>query len=74
MDQAFRVLIGQVGLTPVDAALLCSTTPTRELHLDGFGVLAPGAVADLAVLDATCHVVQTWIGGLLAYSALPAAS
>ena len=74
MDKAFRVLIGQVGLTPVDAALLCSTTPARELHLDGFGVLAPGAVADLAVLDATCHVVQTWIGGQLAYSALPAAS
>jgi N-acetylglucosamine-6-phosphate deacetylase len=74
MDKAFRVLIGQVGLTPVDAAILCSTTPARELHLDGFGVLAPGAFADLAVLDATCHVVQTWIGGQLAYSALPAES
>jgi N-acetylglucosamine-6-phosphate deacetylase len=68
------VLIGQVGLTPVDAAILCSTTPARELHLDGFGVLAPGAFADLAVLNATCRVVQTWIGGQLAYSALPAES
>ncbi len=74
MDKAFRMLIGKVGLTPVDAAILCSTTPARELHLDGFGIVAPGAVADLAVLDATCQVKQTWIGGHLAYSALPAAS
>jgi N-acetylglucosamine-6-phosphate deacetylase len=71
MDRAFRVLIGKVGLTPVDAAVLCSTTPARELHLDGFGVLAPGAMADLAVLDSTCRVVQTWIGGELAFTSLP---
>ena len=68
------MLIGQVGLTPVDAAVVCSTTPARELHLDGFGVLAPGAMADLAVLDSTCQVVQTWIGGQLAFSSLPAGS
>lgn len=72
MDRAFRVLIGQVGLTPVDAAVLCSTTPARELRLEGFGVLAPGAVADLAVLDSNCQVIQTWIGGQLAFSSLPA--
>ncbi len=74
MDNAFRVLLGQVGLSPVDAAILCSTTAARELQLDGFGVLAPEAMADIAVLDHTCRVVQTWIGGQLAYSALPAAS
>ncbi len=71
MDRAFRVLIGKVGLTPVDAAIVCSTTPARELHLEGFGVLAPGAMADLVVLDSTCHVVQTWIGGRPAFSTLP---
>jgi N-acetylglucosamine-6-phosphate deacetylase len=72
MDKAFRMLIGKVGLSPVDAAILCATTAARELHLEGFGVLAPGAMADLAVLDAACHVMQTWIGGHLAFSALPA--
>ena len=51
-----------------------AAAPARELHLDGFGVLAPGAVADVAVLDSSCRVKQTWIGGGLAYSALPAAS
>jgi len=74
MDKAFRTLIGPVGLTPVDAAVLCSTTPARELHMEGFGVLAAGVVADVAVLDSTCHVIQTWIGGKLAFSALPAPS
>ncbi len=74
MDKVFRILIGKVGLAPVDAAVLCSTTPARELHLDGFGVLAPGAFADVTVLDSTCQVAQTWIGGRLAFSRLPAAS
>lgn len=74
MDGAFRLLMGKVGLTPADAATVCSTTPARELHLDGLGVLAPGALADLAVLDATCRVVQTWIGGQLVFSRLPVPS
>jgi N-acetylglucosamine-6-phosphate deacetylase len=69
LDRAFAMLIGPVGLAPVDAALLCATTPARELRLDGLGALVPGALADIAVLDSACRVVQTWIGGQLAYSA-----
>jgi N-acetylglucosamine-6-phosphate deacetylase len=68
MDRAFQVLIGRIGLSPVDAATLCSTTPARELGLVGYGVLAPDAVADLVVLDAQFSVVQTYIAGQLAYS------
>lgn len=63
MDRAFAFLVGPVGLTPVEAAHLCATTPARELGLHGYGVLAPGAVADLAVLDPRLQVVQTYIGG-----------
>jgi N-acetylglucosamine-6-phosphate deacetylase len=69
MDRAFAMLVGPVGLTPVDAALLCATTPARELRLGGLGVLAPGNLADIAVLDSRCRVVQTWVGGRLAFSA-----
>jgi N-acetylglucosamine-6-phosphate deacetylase len=47
---------------------VCSTTPARTLGLQGFGVLAPGAAGDLVVLDRQLRVVQTWIGGNLAYS------
>jgi N-acetylglucosamine-6-phosphate deacetylase len=47
---------------------VCATTPARTLGLQGFGVRAPGAAADLVVLDRQFRVVQTWIGGNLVYS------
>ncbi|MGE5814869.1 MAG: N-acetylglucosamine-6-phosphate deacetylase [Acidobacteriota bacterium] len=67
MDQAFARLIARLGLSPVDAAILTSTTPARELGLHGYGVIAPGAVADLVVLDRTFNVVQTWVAGELVW-------
>jgi len=68
MEGAFQTLIGRIGVSIVDAATLCATTPARELGLVGHGVLAPEAVADLVVLDAMFSVVQTYIGGQLVYS------
>ena len=68
MDRAFQTLIGRVGLSLVDAATICATTPARELGLGGYGVLAPEAVADLVVLDATFSVVQTYLAGQLVYT------
>jgi N-acetylglucosamine-6-phosphate deacetylase len=68
MDRAFRLLVEQMGFSPVDAATMCATTPARELGLTGHGVLAPDAVADLVVLDRNLHVVQTYIGGHLVYA------
>jgi N-acetylglucosamine-6-phosphate deacetylase len=67
MDRAFAKLTAAVGLSLPDAAAVCSTTPARALGLQGFGVLAPGAVADFAVLDRDLRVVQTWIAGTLAF-------
>ena len=63
MDRAFACLVGQAGAGLVDGARMCATTPARELGLQGHGVLAAGAVADLVVLDANLNVRQTWIGG-----------
>jgi N-acetylglucosamine-6-phosphate deacetylase len=68
MDGAFRVLVERVGLSLVDAAALCATTPARELGLKGHGVLAVDAVADLVVLDRQLTVVQTYVAGQLVYS------
>jgi N-acetylglucosamine-6-phosphate deacetylase len=68
MDRAFQMLVGRVGLSLVDAVTVCATTPARELGLVGHGVLAPDAAADLVVLDAHFTVVQTYVGGHLAYS------
>ena len=63
MDRVFRVLTGVGGLGLVDAAQLCSTTPAREMGLAGFGVIAPGGIADLVVLGPQFTVRQTYIDG-----------
>lgn len=68
MDVAFERLVTLVGLSPVQAAVMCSTTPARELGLHGHGLLAAGAVADLVVLDRQYRVTQSWVGGELAWS------
>ncbi len=67
MDRAFALLTSAVGLSLSDAATVCATTPARALGLQGFGVLAAGGIADLVVLDRDLNVVQTWIGGVLAW-------
>ena len=71
MDRAFVCLVGEAAAGLVDGARMCATTPASELGLQGHGVIAAGAVADLAVLDANLTVRQTWIGGHLAFNALP---
>ena len=68
MDRAFQILVSRVGLSLVDAATVCATTAARELGLVGHGVLAPGAIADLTILDANFSVVHTYIGGQLVYA------
>ncbi len=67
MDRAFARLVRTMGLAPVDAATICATSPARALGLQGFGVIAPGAVADLAVLAADFSLRQTWIAGELVF-------
>jgi len=63
MDRAFAFLAGPVGLGLVDAVRLTSTTPARELGLQGLGVLAAGAFADLVVLDRQFRVAETYVAG-----------
>jgi len=63
MDRAFRTIVTAFGLTVVEAATLCSTTPARELGLSGCGVLARDYFADIVVLDRGFGVVRTFIDG-----------
>jgi N-acetylglucosamine-6-phosphate deacetylase len=67
MDRAFARLTSEIGLSLQDAATVCATTPARALGLQGFGVIAAGAIADLVVLDRELKVIQTWVAGTLAY-------
>lgn len=67
MDGAFRVLVGKVGLSVVEAARLCSTTPAEQLRLTGMGALMPGNLADFVILDRdTLRVRSTFINGTAA--------
>ena len=68
MDRAFAALVSTVGVSLVDGAAMCATTPARELGLQGLGVIAPGSKADLAVLDRNFTVRQTWLGGVMVFS------
>jgi N-acetylglucosamine-6-phosphate deacetylase len=63
MDRAFANLVQTVGISIHEAAVACSTTPARELGLQGLGVIAPGATADLVVLDRRLRVQQTFVDG-----------
>ena len=69
MDRVFACLVTHAASTCAKPRSICATTPARELGLVGFGVIAPGGVADLTVIRrATTRPVQTWIGGELAWS------
>ena len=68
MDRAFRAIATTFGFSVPDAAMLCSTTPARELGLTGSGVLAEGGFADVVVLDRRFHVVRTFIDGREVYA------
>ncbi len=63
MDAAFRMLVQQVGISLIEAAQMCATTPASELGLAGVGAIAPGMTADLVVLGPGLAVRQTYLAG-----------
>lgn len=63
MDGAFRMLVS-LGFSLVEAAAMCASNQARELGLQGQGVIAPGGLADLAVLTREHRVARTYIGGV----------
>ncbi len=67
MDRAFERLVTTMGVDLVDAATICASTPARALGLQGLGTIAPGATADLVVLDRDLHVTHTFIAGALVH-------
>jgi N-acetylglucosamine-6-phosphate deacetylase len=63
MDRALRNIVMTFPRSIVDAALMCATTPARQLGLVNTGRIAAGGVADLVVLDRELRVVRTLIAG-----------
>jgi N-acetylglucosamine-6-phosphate deacetylase len=74
MDRAFRNLVTLFRQSVVDAAVMCSTTPARQLGLGGLGRIAEGQQADLVVIDRDFNVVRTFVGGNQVWPASPASA
>jgi N-acetylglucosamine-6-phosphate deacetylase len=62
MDQALRNLVG-LGLSLREASRRTSTLAAEHLGLSDRGQLAPGAWADMVVLDQALSVQQVWACG-----------
>ena len=76
LDRALRNLRDFAGATRLEAVAACTLRPAQVLGVESdIGTLRVGARADLAVLDETDQVVETWIGGrrVLVSEAPPAA-
>jgi N-acetylglucosamine-6-phosphate deacetylase len=74
LDRALQNLraFAELGLSQAVAA--CTLRPARLLGMEAQrGTLRPGARADLVVMEDSGRVLQTWIGGRLAYEAEAAA-
>lgn len=63
MDAALRNLVTAVGLTLEDASRRVSTYAADHLGLQDRGRLAPGAWADVVVVDSALQVQQVWVEG-----------
>jgi N-acetylglucosamine-6-phosphate deacetylase len=69
MDRAFRNIVTLFHRSITEAAIMCSTTPSRALGLTRFGVIAEGQMADVVVLDRAFRVARTFIEGEEVYRA-----
>ena len=69
MDGVVRVLVERVGWALPEALYMAATTPADALELTAVGRLAPGAVADFAILDHDLQVRMTMVAGKVAYQA-----
>jgi N-acetylglucosamine-6-phosphate deacetylase len=56
------------GWTLEDALLAVTANPAKALGLANKGVIAPGADADIAILDKSFRVVKTFVGGKLVWT------
>jgi len=67
LDRAVRNLDGFAGVGLAAAVTAATAAPSAVLGLADRGVIAPGAVGDLVLLDDAGTVVATVVGGQVAY-------
>ncbi len=67
LDRAVRNLMAFAGVSLSAAVSAVTASPAALLGLDDRGVIRPGAVGDLVLLDPSGRVVATVIGGRVAF-------
>jgi N-acetylglucosamine-6-phosphate deacetylase len=67
LDRAVRNLVAFTGCSPAAAVATVTRNPAAVLGVVDRGRIAPGARADLVVLDDAMRVVHTFVGGELAW-------
>jgi N-acetylglucosamine-6-phosphate deacetylase len=73
MDAALRNLVGS-GATLADAVHAATTAPAHLLGRPDLGVLRPGSVADITILDDDLHVLRTLVAGQERFATTAAAA
>jgi N-acetylglucosamine-6-phosphate deacetylase len=69
LDECARNLLAFTGCPLTHAIAAVTAHPAAALRLDGIvGSLEKGAWADIALVDDSFNVLQTWVGGELAWS------
>ena len=63
MARAVRNAVTMLDLPLEDALRMASANPADFLALRDIGRIAPGLRANLALIDAECRVLRTWIDG-----------
>lgn len=68
MDQAVRNMVA-LGFEPARAIAAATSAPAALMNRDDLGRLAPGAPADVCILDDSFRVTRTLVGGLESFVA-----
>lgn len=72
LDRAIRNACAFGAASLLEAVAACTVRPARVLGIEAErGTLRPGSRADLAILDETGDVAETWVGGQRVWSAQP---
>jgi N-acetylglucosamine-6-phosphate deacetylase len=63
LDEAVRNAVARMGVPVHEAIAMAATVPARAMRIEDRGVIAPGRLADLILLDDDLRVTETWVGG-----------
>jgi N-acetylglucosamine-6-phosphate deacetylase len=66
-DRALRNLLDWTRMSLADALLGLTVNPATALSLEGRGRIAPGAFADLTLLDQNLQVSRTYVAGAVVF-------